>query len=688
VFNESGNWDSTYTTVFHESANWDSTYTTVFNESANWDSTYNTVTSLSNTWDDQFDSTEIEAASANWNSTYTTVTNESADWESTYSTVGTYSADWESGGTGDFCGSVVTMDQLSSCGTGTISVSANLDVNDNTIDNVHSIQFHLDDTIVPVEGKLNWNETEGTLDLGLKGSAGNEIGVMLGMEQVLKVKSTEDVTRGEVVYISSAQGSHPLVTIASNDSQVASHAVAGIAAHDIDLNQFGYITTQGILSGIDTSGISAGDNVYLGVDGSLTNVVPTTPDHEVRLGYCIIGAAAPEGKMYVSIDLGYDIEDLHDVGITSIQDKDVLSYNSSTSVFENVTSDNWESTYTTVSSISAAWNSAATAFNYNVGNTNSIEIGALDGSIETGLNGITIQGARTNDSEVASGDQAIAIGHRTKASGDGSIAIGGAGSLATGEGATSIGYDTEATGPFATAIGTGCINNGTRGAAIGYICSIETNSLDSAAYGMRVRLGDDADNVTEIGNWNTPGAYDRVRASIRCGKVFDDGDITDAMVCVTTLSSETANAAGGADTGNERHDEIPRYMHTIRRWENDFFIDANDGEDNITTIPLGGGGTVINSVTTVTNNSYTQAVGNTHSIYNDDDVSVTSDITAALMPAAGHTGTSVHKKIGSSHNVVITPPVGATIDGQSSFTLQFENESISIFSDGTNFYIT
>ena len=354
---------------------WNSNYTTVNTESGNWDSTYNTVTSLSNTWDDQFDSTEIEAASANWNSTYTTVTNESADWastyttvdtesanwESTYSTVGTYSADWESGGTGDFCGSVVTMDQLSSCGTGTISVSANLDVNDNTINNVHSIQFHLDDTIAPVEGNLNWNETEGTLDLGLKGSAGNEIGVMLGMEQVLKVKSTEDVTRGEVVYISSAQGSHPLVTIASNDSQVASHAVAGIAAHDIDSNKFGYITTQGILSGIDTSGISAGDNIYLGVDGSLTNVVPTTPDHEVRLGYCIIGAAAPEGKMYVSIDLGYDIEDLHDVGITSIQDKDVLSYNSSTSVFENVTSDNWESTYTTVSAQSGVWSAGGSS---------------------------------------------------------------------------------------------------------------------------------------------------------------------------------------------------------------------------------------------------------------------------------------------------------------------------------------
>ena len=378
----SANWQSTYTTVDAASGNWNSTYNTVTSlsdtwddqfdstaieaASANWDSTYNTVTSLSDTWDDQFDSTEIEAASGNWNSTYTTVTNESADWESTYttvdtesanwdstySTVGTYSADWESGGTGDFCGKVVTMDQLSSCGTGTIGVSANLDVNDNTIDNVHSIQFHLDDTITPVEGNLNWNETEGTLDLGL---AGDGIGVMLGMEQVLRVKANENITAGQAVYITSAQGQHPLISLASNDTEEESHAVAGVAAEDIDSNQFGYITTQGILSGIDTSNIPAGEIVYLGTNGALVDIIPTTPDHEVRLGYCIRSAVAPEGKMYVSLDLGYDVEDLHDVSINSLQDKDILSYNSSLSVYENVTSTNWESTYTTVSSNSANW---------------------------------------------------------------------------------------------------------------------------------------------------------------------------------------------------------------------------------------------------------------------------------------------------------------------------------------------
>ena len=157
------------------------------------------------------------------------------------------------------------------------------------------------------------------------------------------------------------------------------------------------------------------------------------------------------------------------------------------------------------------------------------------------------------------------------------------------------------------------------------------------------------------------------------------------MVCITTLNSSTAKTDGGAVVGEEAADTIPRGMHTIRQSGSDIFLDANDASGNITSIQLGGGGG--NVVETVTSNTYTQPSTTTHTIYNDNDVSVTQDIVATLMSPADHTGTTVHKKVGNSHNVIITPPSG-TIDGASSFTLQFENESVSIFSDGTNFYIT
>ena len=155
-------------------------------------------------------------------------------------------------------------------------------------------------------------------------------------------------------------------------------------------------------------------------------------------------------------------------------------------------------------------------------------------------------------------------------------------------------------------------------------------------------------------------------------------------VSFSVRTSQLALTDGGATNGAEAVGTLGRQMFAFRRNGDDFYIDANDATGNITTVPLGNS---LNNVTTVTSNAYTQTIDTTHTIYNDDDAGVTSDIVATLMAPADHTGTTVHKKVGSSHNVVLTPPSGL-IDGAASFTLQFENESVSIFSDGTNFYIT
>jgi len=218
-----------------------------------------------------------------------------------------------------------------------ISVHSGIDLNDNPLTNIHYLDFHTDEDVIPIEGRLHWSATEGTLDLGLKGSAG--VGVMLGMEQVLRVKAsnepgTSDITKGQVVYISDAQGEHPVVTVASNDSEEASNAVVGIAAQDITQNQFGYLTTSGIISGVDTSNVVAGKIAYLGVDGTITGTVPTTPAHEVQVGYCVVSHNT-EGKLYVSIDLGFNLSDIHDISINSISNNDILQYESSSNTWIN-----------------------------------------------------------------------------------------------------------------------------------------------------------------------------------------------------------------------------------------------------------------------------------------------------------------------------------------------------------------
>jgi len=353
VIAASGNWDSTYTTVQTESAGWDerANLTDVIAASGNWDSTYTTVGANSASWDERANLTDVIAASGNWDSTYTTVQTESAGWDSTYTTVQGNSAFWD----GNFCDEVVYMSKLSSCDAGGISVSAELAMNDNPISQLHYIDWHLDDTIPAAEGRLAWNDTDGTLDLGLKG--GN-VNLQIGMEQVVRVRNNDvvgGVANGQVVYINGAHGqAAPTVAIASNDTQLDSHSVIGVATESIAQNSFGYVTTQGLVRDINTNNIPVGEIAYLGTTGNLVSAVPITPDHEVIVGYCI-NQDATNGILFTSITLGQDLGDQHDVLITNPQANDTLLYNSISSIWENQTSSNWESTYTTVSANSAAW---------------------------------------------------------------------------------------------------------------------------------------------------------------------------------------------------------------------------------------------------------------------------------------------------------------------------------------------
>ena len=256
----------------------------------------------------------------------------SGNWESTYTTVSANSASWGSAAIGDFCGNVVHMDQLSSCGTGVISISSELAMNDYPITKLHYIDWDLDHALAAQEGRLSWNDDDGTLDLGLKG--GN-VNLQLGMEQVVRVKASEDIVNGQAVFIDDASGNNPIVTIASSDSELESHSVIGLATEDINNNQHGYITTEGMVRDLNTEFIPVGEIVYLGTNGTLLSAVPSALDHEVRLGYCV-RQHQNEGIVYVNISLGEHIGNLHDVVVDAPQDKDLLQYNALSSVWENV----------------------------------------------------------------------------------------------------------------------------------------------------------------------------------------------------------------------------------------------------------------------------------------------------------------------------------------------------------------
>jgi hypothetical protein len=175
--------------------------------------------------------------------------------------------------------------------------------------------------------QLVWNDTDGTLDLGLKG--GN-VTLQVGQEQVLRVvnKTATNINLLEANYqavrVTGAQGQRLKVDLAQATNDVLSAETIGLVTETINNNQEGFITTSGLVRGINTTGTlqgetwADGDIVYLSptTAGNITNIKPTAPNHLIIIGF-VVSAHITQGSIFVKIDNGYELDELHNVNITT-----------------------------------------------------------------------------------------------------------------------------------------------------------------------------------------------------------------------------------------------------------------------------------------------------------------------------------------------------------------------------------
>ena len=218
---------------------------------------------------------------------------------------------------------------------------------------IDKLDFNIATGDVAGEGQLVWNNTDGTLDLGLKGGA---VTLQIGQENVVRVvnKTTPLIDLLEANYqavvITGATGQRLSVKLARADSDINSAGTIGLVTETIPQNQEGFITTVGLVREINTTGAlqgetwNDGDILYLSptVFGGITNVKPIAPQHLVVIGY-VEYAHAVHGKIYVKIDNGYELNELHDVAYpTALANNQVLTYNSTNSRWENKTSDGFD----------------------------------------------------------------------------------------------------------------------------------------------------------------------------------------------------------------------------------------------------------------------------------------------------------------------------------------------------------
>jgi hypothetical protein len=207
------------------------------------------------------------------------------------------------------------------------------------------VQFNVSNSAVPTAvGTMSWNNTDGTADLRLKG--GN-VTLQVGQEQVTRVVNKTGGNLLEenyqAVYISGAQGQRLKVDLALATTDGTSAGTLGLVTENINNNQEGFVTSSGLVNEIDTTGDlqgetwADGDILYLSplVAGDITNVKPLAPDHTVIIGF-VVYAHAIHGKIYVKVDNGYEIEELHDVQVIDRTDTDILQWYEDDLVWRNI----------------------------------------------------------------------------------------------------------------------------------------------------------------------------------------------------------------------------------------------------------------------------------------------------------------------------------------------------------------
>ena len=189
----------------------------------------------------------------------------------------------------------------------------------------------LDTTATPaaVVGRISWDDGNGTANITLKG--GN-VNLAVGQELVARVYNDSGValTDGQIVYISGAQGNRVAVKLANATSEATSAGTLGMVTEPIAIGAEGFIAIMGTVNGLNTSALTAGALVYLSTtDGAYTTTAPTAPNHRVILGY-VERVHNTVGSIYVKVDNGYELDELHNVNITTPTNGQVLKYNGTT----------------------------------------------------------------------------------------------------------------------------------------------------------------------------------------------------------------------------------------------------------------------------------------------------------------------------------------------------------------------
>jgi hypothetical protein len=153
-----------------------------------------------------------------------------------------------------------------------------------------------------------------------------------------RVKAGEAITKGQAVYVSSADGTNMVVSKASNATEGTSSKTMGLLESTVSTNGFTNVITEGLLGGLNTATATAGDPVWLGTGGNLIYGLlnkPYAPAHLVFIGV-VTRVNANNGEIFVKVQNGFELDELHDLSVKNASDGDMIKYVASTGLWTKI----------------------------------------------------------------------------------------------------------------------------------------------------------------------------------------------------------------------------------------------------------------------------------------------------------------------------------------------------------------
>jgi hypothetical protein len=182
------------------------------------------------------------------------------------------------------------------------------------------------------DGKVYTKKDDGTPAIVEVGGTASTTSTLL---MPVRNNTGATLTKGTAVYINGALGQNSTVAKAIATSDATSAQTLGIITADLPNNTVGNVTLIGTITNINTSAYTDGQQLYLSptTAGGLTATKPYAPNHLVYMA--VVEHAHPtQGKLFVKVQNGYEMDELHDVSAQNPANNDGLFYNTTSGLWE------------------------------------------------------------------------------------------------------------------------------------------------------------------------------------------------------------------------------------------------------------------------------------------------------------------------------------------------------------------